>query len=1061
MEKMLETDIPTEEDPWNNDPREKTKPMIQEKRRKSMRHEKALSIILVASLALGSTALTFGEEGAAPASFAKEQEGKFREPAMEFWPETRTWLAEGSHTEETLRELVQSMYDSGLGAVEFATLEAGVEPQRYSWGSPEWVSDSHTVIEAASELGMGASFTSGTHWRTANIPTIDPNEDAASQELAVTTMNVSQGETFDGVLPLPQAAEVITRQKLAAVIAAKVNSVSEQNLTDLDSASIVELTQSAEVTEEGAKLSFTAQDGDYILFAYWQRGTGQVCTPSVETNYSINYFAIDGFNAFKEYWDEYIFTDEMKQLIADNGRVQMFMDSLELSLGGGFVYWTSQLREEFEARKGYDIMPYIMLMMGGGFGGGPTFQLDGDPVLTEKYKNDYKDVITQLYIDYLMEPMAEYMHSNGVELRAQIAYGQTLEASLPIKTLDYVESESLNANDQPEVYRYQAGAQHLYGINKFSSETGATWVNYSWSLKHILENPIYTEYLGGVNRVIYHGFASIWGPEGTSWPGFEGMYAGVSERMDTRQPFYQDLKSFNTHLARIQEALRYGQPQVDVGLLTLDYNMRTAYGQPISHLLEHEGYYWKDTNMQDAGYTYEYFNPQILTQEDIPAADGEVDPEGVSYQALIVWQNSLPADAAEKLIDYADNGVAILVLDGAAAYTPWNDGEDEALAAAMETLLSKETVRTIEKPEDAAAALAELGVLPRAAYAEPNQALLSVLRADDEAAYLFVNNYTQEKETTAQENEGLAEGEPYMRHYDASTAVSIDTEISLDGAYVPYVIDTWNGRTRRVADARIEDGRTILPVSLESGDAALYALEPVSGDAPVSIAATTADEAVTVEDQLAVRSYVSGTVETTLTDGRTVTSELTVAEPIDLTSWDLTVEDWQQGELLTRTEEKEDYTTTEYTYDTKKDTIEVHLDGLKTWNEIEEIGVDVSGVGTYTTTFTLPEGFTAENGAYLDLGSLASSAKVTVNGQAADDVNLDRPRLDVSDLLTDGENTLEIRISTTLTNRLLSMGVIPAGVANLWMPFPMYVTGYHAYGLDTVTLIPYGQAVLE
>ena len=121
--------------------------------------------------------------------------------------------------------------------------------------------------------------------------------------------------------------------------------------------SITEITDTAEQTEDGCQVSFTAEDGDYVLFTYWQRGTAQVNTPSVETNYSINYFDIDGFNAFKEYWDENILTDEMKQLIEENGNVQMFMDSLELSHAGGFVYWTSEFRDEFMNRKGYDITP--------------------------------------------------------------------------------------------------------------------------------------------------------------------------------------------------------------------------------------------------------------------------------------------------------------------------------------------------------------------------------------------------------------------------------------------------------------------------------------------------------------------------------------------------------------------------------------------------------------------------------------------------------------------------------------------------------------------------------
>ena len=1015
--------------------------------------------MLALSLPMTGLMPVYGEEQ--QETFQSKLESLYASPAMEFWPEARWWLAEGSNTDQTIKETIQSAYESGIGAVEFATLEAGVDAKLYSWGSDEWVSDSHKVIEEATALGMGASFTSGTHWKTANIPGLDPNSDAASQELASSVQMVASGEVFDGEILMPEAPEGITEQKLVAVVAAKVNNADERT-SYLDKSSIVELTENAEITENGCKISFEAEDGDYVLFTYWQRGTAQVCTPSVETNYSINYFDIAGFEAFKEYWDANILTEEMKQLIEENGNVQMFMDSLELSHSGGFVYWTSQIRDEFIERKGYDIVPYIMLLQGGQRGPS-AFALDGEEILNEKYVNDFNDVITQLYIENLMQPMADYMHENGIELRAQIAYGQTLEASLPIQTLDYVESESLNGNDQPEVYRFQAGAQHLYGINKFSSETGATWVNYAWTLKHILENPIYTEYLGGVNRVIYHGISSIWGPEGTSWPGYEGMYGGISERMDERQPFYQDLNAFNMHLARIQQALRYGQPQMDVGLLTLEYNMNTAYGQPISHLLEHQGYYWPDVNMQDAGYTYEYFNPQILTQENISAENGEVDPDGVSYQALIVWQETLPADVAQKLVEYANAGVKILILDGAAQYTPWNDGLDEELTAAMEELKANDNVKVISEEAEAAEALGELGVQPRTEFAEPNQALLTVYRADEDAAYMFVNNYTQASETTAAENENLGEDEPYMRHYDESTAVSIQTDISVEGSYVPYLIDTWTGEVTRVADYKHDNGRTVIPVSLDSGDTALYAFQPVDEDTNITILSTNADETVVVDGKAAIRTFESGTYETVLSNGETVTKEISVQAPVSLNDmeWQLSVEDWKPGEILTRTEERDGYTTTEYTCETAKDMIEVTLQKLETWNHIDEIGLDVSGVGYYKTSFQLPEGFTSENGAYLDLGNLDSSAKVTINGKDADFVNVDRPRVDVSELLQDGENTLEIRISTTLTNRMLSLGLQQPGVANLWMDFPRYINAYYEYGLTNVNLIPYAEVIVE
>ena len=76
-------------------------------------------------------------------------------------------------------------------------------------------------------------------------------------------------------------------------------------------------------------------------------------------------------------------------------------------------------------------------------------------------------------------------------------------------------------------------------------------------------------------------------------------------------------------------------------------------------------------------------------------------------------------------------------------------------------------------------------------------------------------------------------------------------------------------------------------------------------------------------------------------------------------------------------------------------------------------------------------------------------------------MNMDRPRVDVSDLLVDGENTIEIRISTTLTNRVLSLGLQKTGIANLGMDFPRYINAYYEYGLTSVDLIPYAQTVVE
>ncbi len=82
------------------------------------------------------------------------------------------------------------------------------------------------------------------------------------------------------------------------------------------------------------------------------------------------------------------------------------MDSLEYTTGTGFVNWTEDFAEEFEARKGYDIRPYLFLAIGlpapkrvsppsDVYG---TYNLE-DANLGQRILNDLNDVQTELYME--------------------------------------------------------------------------------------------------------------------------------------------------------------------------------------------------------------------------------------------------------------------------------------------------------------------------------------------------------------------------------------------------------------------------------------------------------------------------------------------------------------------------------------------------------------------------------------------------------------------------------------------------------------------------------------
>ena len=164
--------------------------------------------------------------------------------------------------------------------------------------------------------------------------------------------------------------------------------------------------------------------------------------------------------------------------------------------------------------------------------------------------------------------------------------------------------------------------------------------------------------------------------------------------------------------------------------------------------------------LQNEGYTYDYFSPYLLTADGVTSKNGLVNADGVAYQALIVMQNELPYDAAVQLLEWAKNGLPVVFVNNvveeigndwekintiAGSTTGSNDNETDAKLADVVTEIKQQpTVKTVDSPELADEALKELGVYPRAQYMDSNTNLLSVMRKDNDATYLYLYNYMYE-----------------------------------------------------------------------------------------------------------------------------------------------------------------------------------------------------------------------------------------------------------------------------------------------------------------------------
>lgn len=1063
---------------------------------------RALALLLSGALALSvapSSVAVAGEPQLRPLSipltvpaattssaFAQYLESKYIDPDRIYSTDVRWWLGEAAHTDETLLEQIQTLYDAGFRGVELCMQsDNGAPDADYAYGSPMWTHKWNLMMNTLLDLGMSVYLTSGTNWATSNVPGLDPTSQAAMQNLTLGTGTVTAGETL-ATLPAPAAS---AQQAGATFVTAYAYPVASGNTVSLDGMVDLKplLSQGADVWTQN--LDWTAPaDGTYRVFALWTQGTYQSASPATQPSYATNYFDLRGVQALKEFWETHYLSDPTLKQKIEKGDVQLFMDSLEINFGTGFTWWAEDMAQEFKQRKGYDVTPYLFLIDGIAasvrspyhqLSDTGTYRLDGEETLRQKIVNDYQDVLTELYMERMLTPLKTWLNSIGIKTRAQISYGKPLEISEPAMAVDYPEAENLNQYNQVDIFRLWTGGAKLE--NKIlSSETSAARLPYNYTPQQHLRDA-YSTFAAGFQRIVWHVWAADYGYGNHAWPGFAPGVFGLDwfHYFGTRHPGSVDYDEFNAHLGRVQQLMQTGESRTDVGFVHQNWTQgvqafpgSASDNNSMQWQLAHQGVYYRSTELQDNGYTYDYFSPDFLFDDDVSFNTRTKTIEKAGYKAVVLYQDWLDVDAAKRILDWAKKGLKVVILENAASRTPFNDGKDALLKKIVTELASLSTVRKAIVYDDidyfSAQAggyddnvlekLRELGVEPYSGYAEPNQQLLTQMREDgDGNRYLYVYNYDdgsyRDKSLRAAVRNAPNPG------------TNIQTDIEIDGEFIPYVIDAWSGEVTELAGYRWQEGRTIVPIDLDYNNVALLAFEKVSGER-LHVTSTNAAMAYTGPSGVVARALGSGNVTTELSNGKQYITAVDVPTPYDITDWDVTIESWRPNTTagdLVRTETIGGLTTVNRKTSTVKTPISVQLDKLTTWNRIPQVGKAVSGTGHYEATFSWDA--SRATGAYLDFGStLEESMRIWINGRKVgghvsthptktkkdvggvgkptiDDgtgnqvplvgqdldsggVSWTKPVVDVSSYLIDGTNEIAIEYNSALSNVQLDRGVI-------------------------------------
>lgn len=807
----------------------------------------------------------------------------------------------------------------------------------------------------------------------------------------------------------------------------------------------------------------TLKEGDYVLVNTYRRGTGQIMSggQTITMNnrtYAVDYFNEDGIKEVTEYWNQKLLPHvspdcggkSLKELMQENGG-SIFEDSIEIHKTGSI--WTAHMLEDFQNDQGYDISSYLPIIAG--MSASSSTGQD-----TGRVKEDYNLVLGHLYSSDHADVIKDWTASFGCTYRAQAYVLTGLDVAGAAAAVDIPEGDNSTSGD---------------GIRNLASATNIADKEYlsMEALTSASDHPVWFEALreingnlsDGINRIILHGtpFTKSYTDVNNAWPGWTFMSYGC---WAPRQPFWEDMDTISNYFGRIQTVLQDGTAKIPVAILndqTSAYNCLN--GDSFDKLL-------------DNGYTYNILSEVVLEEEGAVAKDGVLCPDGPAYQAMILNSiENISCETLEKINSYADAGVKIYVYNSSPSkvYGTEKEGNNDALVAELYSeLIAKDGV-TVISDSDADAAQQTLLDQLKADKVEPGASYdcdgLEVTRLTDPADgtnyYFFFN----------ESYEGTL-GSAGMGHdYSGATFLDIDVPVTLEGSGAPYLMDPATGEVTPVSEYTLtEDGKVQFTLSLKALNTMVVAVSDNTKDFPVSEAHVTKQmggEGKTkyVDGKLVYRTETAGdSARVVLDDGTVKTISVDkVADKIELggdNTWNLDIQSWGPDSEANAVDP---------TISTKTDitagetTLELWEDLSIPEEELAKAGVDdpgkLSGIGIYTDTVTLPDDWTDDMGAIFTFKheGMASSGggwpgggsatetlqnnkdmitEITVTNDEGtytiSDINPLNDEVDLTTFLNAGENTITVKLTTTLENR--EDGKATAN-----------------YGLTDAALVPYTQ----
>ncbi len=350
----------------------------------------------------------------------------------------------------------------------------------------------------------------------------------------------------------------------------------------------------------------------------------------------------------KAYFTNYLnqYKDATTGLMGKRGLGFMINDSYE----AGSQNWTANLPQEFQKRRGYNMIPWLPVLTGA---------IIKSAEASERFLWDYRKTLAEMMAEYHYDGLTDILNQYGMKRyteshesgRTYIVDGMDVKrkAAVPMAAM-WTPNGFVNQNDQTKYtidIRESASVSHIYGQNLVAAESFTALGMFNTAYTFTPENLKPTadlELASGLNRFVVH--TSAHQPVDDKIPGVGlGPFGQWFTRHET---WAEQARVWTDYLARSCYMLQQGKFVADVVYYYgEDNNITNLFG--------------KKTPMIPEGYNYDFINSDALINL-LSVKDGKLfTPSGMSYRVLALDSNAvkMPLTVLRKISTLVKAGAVI------------------------------------------------------------------------------------------------------------------------------------------------------------------------------------------------------------------------------------------------------------------------------------------------------------------------------------------------------------------------------------------------------------------